>query len=290
MLNRPADSSPGDYSPNEYSVRDFLTILFKHRRMVLTFFVAVLVVVALGSFLMPPTYEVTATILVKKARAEIPLAAKESAQLIINQLTEEELNSKIEILKGRQLIEEVLENLGVDESWRSNSVPGATLRFLRGILGATPLSYFDELVLHLEQELDISAIRKSNIIQVSYRSKDPDWATQVVKTLTELYLERRTQVYQSPQAVSFFDEQTQAAQERLTNAERALELYLGGTGLTMLQAIGNQELLSAQKETVLQKLAQFERELGEVQVVIGQHEDRIAALKAQLARRKLKRA
>ena len=77
-----------------------------------------MVVTALATFLSPPTYEATASILVKKASAEVPLVPKESSQLIISQVTEEDLNSEMTILKSRQAIEDTLHGLGVDESWR----------------------------------------------------------------------------------------------------------------------------------------------------------------------------
>ncbi len=61
----------------------------------------------------------------------------------------------------------------------------------------------------------MSAVRKSNIIRVSYLSDDPEWATTIVGTLVDRYLEQRAERYQSPQAVSFFEEQMLAAEQQL---------------------------------------------------------------------------
>ena len=81
------------------------------------------------------------------------------------------------------------------------------------------LSYFDGLVIHLQKRIELSAVRRSNVIKIAYRSEDPEWATQVVGTLTDRYLERRAERYQSPQAVGFFEQQMRAAQERLIERE-----------------------------------------------------------------------
>ena len=82
------------------------------------------------------------------------------------------------------------------------------------------------MIVHLKEELKIEAVRKSNVIRVSYRSEDPDLATKIVGTLTNQYLEKRSQMYQSPQALSFFEEQMVTAEKVLSESEAALEEYL----------------------------------------------------------------
>jgi uncharacterized protein involved in exopolysaccharide biosynthesis len=268
----------------EYSLRDFLTVVFKRQRLILSFFVTTVVVTALGTFLSSPTYEAMASILVKKASAEVPLVPKESSQLIINQVTEEDLNSEMTILKSRQAIEDTLHTLGVDESWRREGLLGRGWKAVAGVLGAPRLSYFDEMVLHLEKKIDVKPIRKSNVLEVRYRHTDPDWATKVVQGLTERYLARRAQVYQSPQAAAFFDEEMKAARARLQKAEEALKAYSSQAGVSVLGLSGDPQSLAAEKEAALQRLAGFETQLGEARVQIQQQGQRVAALEAQVVR------
>ena len=47
------------------SLRDFLTVIFKHRRKIITFFLVTVAIVTTGSFVMKPTYEATSQVLVK---------------------------------------------------------------------------------------------------------------------------------------------------------------------------------------------------------------------------------
>jgi uncharacterized protein involved in exopolysaccharide biosynthesis len=267
----------------EYSVRDFLTVVFKRKRLILSFFLTTVIVTTLATFLLPPTYEATASILVKKASAEVPLVPKESSQLIISQVSEEDLNSEMTILKSRQAIEETLHGLGVDESWRRDGPLGRAWNGVTGMLGGGRLSYFDEMVLHLEKKIEVQAIRKSNVLEVRYRHTDPEWATRVVQGLTERYLARRAQVYQSPQAVAFFDDETRAAAARLQKAEQALRSYSSQAGVSVLGLSGDPQSLGAEKEAVLQRLAGFETQLGEARVQIQQQTERVTALEPQLA-------
>ena len=287
MPNNGADRTsrivPFKAEDDEYSVRDFLTVVFKRKRLILSFFLTTVVVTALGTFLSSPTYEATASILVKKASAEVPLVPKESSQLIISQVSEEDLNSEMTILKSRQAIEDTLHGLGVDESWRREGLLGSAWKGVTGLLGAPRLSYFDEMVLQLEKKIDVRAIRKSNVLEVSYRHTDPDWATRVVQGLTERYLARRAQVYQSPQAVAFFDDETRTAAARLQKAEQALKTYSNEAGVSVLGLVGDPQSLAAEKEAVLQRLAGFETQLGDARVQIQQQTGRVAALEAQLA-------
>jgi uncharacterized protein involved in exopolysaccharide biosynthesis len=267
----------------EHSLRDFLTVVFKRQRLILSFFLTTVGVTALWTFLAPRQYEAMASILVKKASAEVPLVPKESSQLIISQVTEEDLNSEMTILKSRQAIEETLRGLGVDESWRHESLLQRARKAFASVLGAPRLAYFDEMVLQLENGIEVQPIRRSNVLEIRYRHTDPEWATKVVQGLTERYLARRAQVYQSPQAVVFFDEETRAAAARLEKAERALKSYSSEAGVSVLGLVGDPQSLAAEKEAVLQRLTGFETLLGEARVQIQQQTERVTALQAQLA-------
>jgi uncharacterized protein involved in exopolysaccharide biosynthesis len=264
-------------------VRDFLTIVFKRRRLILTIFLTTLIVTALATFLGPPTYEATAAILIKKESAEVPLVPKESSQLIISQITEQDLNSEMTILKSRPAIEETLHSLGVDESWRHDGPLQRARRTVAAFFGAPSLSYFDEMVLQLEDKIEVRPIRKSNVLEISYRHADPDWATRVVQGLTDRYLTRRSQMYQPTGAVAFFDEEMRAAEARLKKAEQALETYSKEVGVSVLGGGGDSQSLGAEKQATLGRLAEFERQLGEAAVQVRQQTERVAALEAQLA-------
>ena len=267
----------------ENNLRDLLTIVFKRRRLIVSFFVTTVAITTLATFLLPPTYEATAAILVKKASAEVPLVAKDSSQLIISQVTEEDLNSEAAILRSRQAIEDVLHELGVDESWRRDGLLLRARSAIAGLLGSPRLTYFDEMVLQLEKKIDVRLVRKSNILEIGYRHQDPEWAARVVRALTERYITRRSQVYQSPQAVSFFDEETRAAATRLAKAEQALNTFSSEAGVSVLGFPGDPQSLGAEKEASLRRLAEFERQLGEAHVQVQQQTERVAALDAQLA-------
>ncbi len=173
----------------QISLRDLLTIVFKRRNLILSFALIVFVVVTLVTMLAKPTYRINATLLVNKARAEVPIAASESTQLIISQVSEQDLNSEIEILRSRSLLEEALQRLDtsreikIETDWLSRAKQP-----VKKLLGRPELSNFDNLVLHLQGHLSISPVRKTNVISIDYESDDPVWAHAIVESLTECYL------------------------------------------------------------------------------------------------------
>ena len=167
----------------EYSLRDVLTILFRHRLAMVAVLVSTVGPVGLWSFLAPPIYEVSAAILVKNSRGAIPLTPSASPQVVINQVREEDLNSEIEILRSRRLIDETLHALGVDESWRPQGVLASLGVAGVGSKNVSQRPYVDEMVLHLLETLRIEPVKRSNVVEIVYRSPDRERATQVVQSL-----------------------------------------------------------------------------------------------------------
>jgi uncharacterized protein involved in exopolysaccharide biosynthesis len=268
----------------EYTLRDFLTVVFKRKRLILAFFLTLVAIVAAGSFLSPKTYEVKASILVKKARAEVPLTPTASSQLFINEVTEEELNSEMEILKSRRLIEDVVRSLNIEEEEPKNALQ-SFMKSLGDLVGNSDLSFQDEMVLHLQKEIKVQTAGRSNVIEVSYRSTDREFAANAVNALTARYLEWRTEVFQSPQALSFFEEQMKNAEMQLAEAEERLEKSFEDSALTRLAGgVHGSDSLAAQKSLLLQQLGELENELAEADVRVRESEETVTALQERFAK------
>ncbi len=283
----PSTSNDGVISTAELSLRDLLTVVFKRRWLVVLSVVSVVIIAALLTILSPPIYEVNASLLVNKSRAEIPIGPKDAQQLVVSSIGPEELNSEIEILKSRQLIEEVLDELETEQppevsSWLT-SAKNSIRKTIGGFLGTEELSRRSQMIVHLQRTLYVTGVRKSNVIRLSYRSKDAEWATQVVKTLTDRYLDKRARMYQSPQAVTFFEEQMLSAKNELEERETALEEFLESAGITMVMGPRGSDALAAQKGHVLDRLSRVKNELGDASVQVEESQHRALNLRDRLA-------
>jgi uncharacterized protein involved in exopolysaccharide biosynthesis len=256
-----------------YTLRDFLTVLFKQKHIITTFFVAAMATVVIGLIVKRPTYEASAAILVKRTRAEVPISPTRTDAVIV-QLSEEELNSEVEILRSRSLVESALEKLGAPPG----RPPGLLARAkgsIKRALGMPVLSDFERQVVLLEQRLSFRLVPRSNIIEIGFRSPSPERAAEVVSALVDGYLTYRVEVHQAKQAASFFDAQTETAERQLTAAETALEEYTQAQSVSMPH--------EEQIQLALEKLDQFERALAEAYVDVQRDENRVTALQERLS-------
>jgi uncharacterized protein involved in exopolysaccharide biosynthesis len=270
-----------------FSLRESLTIVFKRRKMIVFVAAAVLAVAVVVSLLMQPVYVVTATLLVNKARAEVPIAPTESSQTVMN-VSEQDLNSEVEMLKSRKLVEEVLGDLdsevpALEEKAGMLTGMRSLGSSLRSALRKPEMSSFDRLVLSVVRNLEITTVRRSNVIRVSYRSSEPEWATLFVRTLTERYIEQRVERYQSSQVVSFFEEQMREAGQRLNERETALKKMSGEAQVTITKGPQGSDPLADQKAVVLNRLAELQNELGNADTDVQEQSRKIANLTERLA-------
>lgn len=271
------------------SLRELFTVVFKRWRMIAIFALLVLAVATAVALLRPDTYLVRATLLVDRARADVALAPTESSQLV-TQLSEQDLNSEVEALKSRQLIEEVVNALAVGEHGEIGPKEPADLGWMErarswvdSALGKKPLTKADQMVLSLSHEIQIDLVRKSNVIEVSYRSTDPDWATRVVRTFTERYIQHRAERGQARKALSFFEGQMQAADKKLTESEAALEKYLEDNQFTLTKGPPGSDPLASQKALVINRLALLRNEVGDAEASMQELSRKIDNLKSRLA-------
>lgn len=259
----------------DYSLRDLLAVVFKHRAAVVAVLVSTVCAVGVWTFLSPPIFEVSAAILVKNSRGVIPITPTASPQVFVNPVREEDLNSEIEILRSRRLIEETLQTLQIDADWRPPGLlDGLTVA---GFMLTQPpqVPTVDELTLHLMENIKIESVQTSNVVTLAYRSGNADFAVDVLQGILDRYLDTRGRVFQPPQAVAFFDEQTQTAEQRLRRAEERLQQYIEGVGISMP--------FEPQKVEVLQTLSQFQRQLAEARVALRADEGALRAVETQMS-------
>jgi uncharacterized protein involved in exopolysaccharide biosynthesis len=267
----------------QYSLRDFLTTVFKRKLLIVVVALSVVTVVMTATLMAPRRYEVVSTLLVNKARAEVPLAPTDSPQLVVNQVSEQDLNSEIEILRGRKLLEETLQTVEIERKQPTKrSVLRSVKASIRKLIGGVEVSQADALVLGLQQDLDVRAVRRSNIIRVSFLSDDPQWATTIVGALVDRYLEQRAERYQSPQAVSFFEEQMLAAEKQLEQDEKELETLSSLASITMVSGPEGSDSIAPQKALVMERLSQLESALGDAEVELKEQQSEVVILRSQL--------
>jgi len=151
------------------SLKDVALIIYRRRKLALGMFSGIFFTVAAVTMLLPSIYVAKAKLMFKKERINNVVSAGEDDGADLKpQLTEEVLNSEIEILNSSYLLREVIQ--------RANLLP----RLLEPLAGKS-LAGKDTMeiaVAYLKKTLDATIVPKSNILQVSYESEDPRLAAQ----------------------------------------------------------------------------------------------------------------
>ncbi len=264
-----ADSSLVLFDPQperRFSARDVVAIGFRHRLLLMaTFLVALFGVGAWG--LWNRDYESKMALLVNRERVD-PLISPEqnpAARYQAGIVTEEELNSETQLLTSDDLLRKVVLAAGLSQS----TAPGLWPRLRRTsdekrVAGA---------VQRLSSALRVAVPKKSNIIVVRYRSREPSQASQVLRTLANLYFERHAQVHRAPGQYEFFDQQAERYRAELASADARLAEFPEREGVVA----GEME-----RDLMLQKTSELNVALQTTTAATIEAKKRIAALQAQI--------
>jgi uncharacterized protein involved in exopolysaccharide biosynthesis len=243
-------------------VRELLTVIFKFKFAILATFAAVVLTVTAATLLMAPTYEATARILVKFGRENVYRSeVGDVRNQVVASNTEEILNSEVSILTSRDLITQVVTTL--------------TVKVLYPDLVAKPPKRGTAIQAAVErfgEALTVGAVRKSSIIEIALRHKDPEVAARALHLLLENFKEKHLQAYSDPQS-SYLEKQLAAYAERLGTAQNQLQAYKHQNGVFSLDE---------QRSLLLQQRGNLDIAFKAAQSRINELRQGIASLKQQL--------
>jgi uncharacterized protein involved in exopolysaccharide biosynthesis len=259
------DVDPGDSKTIfSFNLRDVLTIVFRHKRVVVLSFCGILTGAVLAAVLHAPEYRASTKFLIERERLD-PVISPGQTTTPENrgEVTEEELNSEVELIESGDVLRQVVVSCGLHQR----------KSFLKSLLGAgDEPTRIAEAVKRLQSELKIEVVRKSNIISVSYAADDPQLAARVLSTLGEAYLKKNVAVHRPPGQFEFFDQETEAYKKNLAEAEAKLKTFSGEDGGVAPQMA---------RDITLQKLSEFRASLQQTRAEIASTEERIRALQKQ---------
>jgi uncharacterized protein involved in exopolysaccharide biosynthesis len=202
-----------EQSYEESGLRDFLNILFKHKKIIIGVFILVVAGTALFSFLYPPVYEARSNLLVKFGREFIyrPEVGDKVPLVSVNQ--EEIINSGIKILTSKDLIEKAVHTLTVERLYPdlAKSPPAQQ----------TPMA---AAVHRFRKNFSAEGVKKSNVIEVSFQHRDPSIAEETVNLIIDLFKVKHLQVYSDPQS-SFLEQQRSTYEAKLTKSQVQSEAF-----------------------------------------------------------------
>jgi len=159
-------------------------------------------------------------ILVNRERVDPSVTSETTTQapLTLLPLTEEEINSEAELLVSPDLLKEVV---------LANNLQEPEKKTLTASLFPPQDEewYVSKAVDHLAKGLNIEVVKKTNMIEVSYKSKDPKVAYGVVDKLASLYMEKHLAVHRPTGSYEFFAKETEKYRQALADSETHLASF-----------------------------------------------------------------
>ena len=263
-------------------------MIFRRRIMVLEVCAVVFGLVMLGTLVWPPIYQGTAKIFVRDNRAELLVSPGLSANtpqnpaVVANPVNEEDLNSEMELLTSTYIIKRAIEELpppahhtGIAAPILNGvsyvlSLPGAGYRAMHDTPRLDPR---ESWAIELGQHLSASIIRKSDIIEVNFRSHDPGWSKQFLELLIGAYLDYHAHISHDPAAEQFFSQQAKLLQAKLDDAEEQLREFQIKSGITSVDD---------QRAGLVDRLDQLQLQLDKNQADLAYNEQQAISFKELL--------
>ena len=248
------------------TVRELAMVLFRQGKVFL-FVSGLIFLLAVAYALAGTSYRANLRILVRRGRSDPPATAQPNAPPDFSrvEVTEEELNSEVELLKDDDVLRQVAAaNDLAAHDW---------LRWIRP--HEDQAARLERAAKKLSNQLNVEAVKKTDVIAVTYEAADPHLAAHVLQSLARVYLEKHMEVHRPGGQLHFFDEQTAESRRQLERAEAKLLDFANSHDVVMA---------AQQRDLVLQRINDVEANYRQSQSQMAEIEHRMQELQDELAR------
>ena len=248
------------YRSFSISAKDIVAIGFRRKRIIVVTFSAIALGAALLGIFSPASYQAHTKLLVKRERVDPVITPGQDAPVVMHDdVTEEELNSEVELLEGDDVLRQVVIATG--------------LHSRHSLFGKSDeASRIAKAIQRLRASLQVEAMKKSNLISVTYSCSDPQLCSNVLKNLNNIYIDKNTDVHRPHGQYKFFEQQAERYKAELNQAEQQLKQFATEPGGVSPQLA---------RDNTLQKLSEFKAALDQTRAEMAATEQKIRTLEKQ---------
>src|SRR6266853_498792 len=197
--------------------RELAATLFRRPRLVFFSFVFLL----LGTIfvaLVSARYESHFKVLLRRGRFDPVVSSQPASVLDFTRpdITEEDLNSEVELLRDEDLLKQVVQIAGL--------IPAGTPDKERP-------AEIERAIRKVGRRLDVEAFKKSNLIEVKYKDTNPERASHILAALSDVYVQKHTSLQRPGGEIQFFDKQTADYEKRMHKSEAELVHFTRARGV-----------------------------------------------------------
>jgi polysaccharide biosynthesis protein PslE len=215
---------------------------FRNKRKMSVAFCGTFTLLIAGLIVFPRTYSSESQLFVRLGKESVSLdpTATMTEVVRVNESRESEINSELEILRSRVVLEDVVKQLGadyilsrVDEGRRSASSFTALKAASKWLSGDVSLQ--DQAIDRLENTITVSSPRRSNVLHLGCKARDPGQAQRILEVFLDAYMTRHTAANRTPGSHNFFAEQSDLLGHQLAQADQELRDAKNRNGIASIE-------------------------------------------------------
>lgn len=242
------------------TLHDYLRILVKRRWAALTVFLVIVATTALYSFLATPIYKATTQILVERQMPRL-LETREGSYSS-EAMNQEFYQTQYKLLASKALAEKVATKLDLynNPNFTTQKMPPDAPELQRQ-------HFKDRIINRLMKQIEVTPIRNSSLVDVSFYNPDAKLAAAVVNAVAQSYIEQSLDLRfaASQEGTIWLNQKIAEARKKLEDSEFKINQYARAHNIV---ATENKESITAQK------LEQLNKELVTAQTKRSESETR----------------
>ncbi|MCF6179416.1 MAG: exopolysaccharide transport family protein, partial [Geopsychrobacter sp.] len=238
----------------EIHLRDYLRVINKRRGLVCSVFIVILTLVILGTFAATPQYEGKTQVLIEKVsnnnltdggrfNSFDPEFYETQFQLIKSQAVAKRVIEMLQLDKGSLrapgLVEGRQNLLGGDEGALS-SLKKSIREYLSG--GASEKvvaqrSVVDSMAAALGEEIQVTPVKNSRLVNISYLSPNADFAAIIANTIAKAYIEQSLNMKMDAtrRTLDWMSRKADEERQKLKAKEEEIQAYMRANNLVTVE-------------------------------------------------------
>ncbi len=258
----------------ELTLRDVLSPIFRHKRLVIGVFTCVFLLSILVAWRWAARYYVASMqIVVDQDRSDPAITTGQNAAVQSNKLiSTDQITSEVALLQGLDMLRTVASTCGLAENkgWSVSNI------FLPEDPVRRKAAEIEGAAVGVAKGLNVEAEKTSHVIDVKYGTVgNPETPACVLQNLSKLYVEKHLQLRRPVGSSEFFAEQTEKYKQELAGDESRLANFGHDEGVAAPDVL---------RTNMAQEVAMSEASLYQARQSIAADEQRIKNVQAQLAK------
>jgi|HubBroStandDraft_1064217.scaffolds.fasta_scaffold83858_2 uncharacterized protein involved in exopolysaccharide biosynthesis len=269
-MNNPSRSAKPAEGKQAKTLRDLLMPVFRHKRLVILTFSAVLALSMFVAWYIVSRYYVSEMqIVLSQTRTDPAITSAQNAAVMSNKLiTPDQISSEIALMKGQDMLRTVAEECGLAEKWSMSEL------LLPKDPARIKAARIEKASHELEKGVKAEAEKVSDVINVKYGAVgQPETSACVLQNLGKLYVEKHLELRRPGGSSTFFAEQTEKYRQQLADVEEKLANFSKNEGVAAPDVLRTD--LAQQLTTAISTLQQAQEQ-------VAADQERIRAVQTKL--------